>query len=230
MAKKIIKLFVDAVMFVLFLLLMEEHLISDGIHEWLGITLFLLFIIHLLLNIKWFSKIGKGKYSGYRITLLVVDLNLAVAMICCILSSIFVSGVVFAGLNLRGKEFGRTLHLVSTAWAFILMAIHLGLHWNMAVGMTKKLPLSKFKRSILKWGFRVIVLGLCIYGIVIFIERRFYEELFFITSFKSFDMSVPTFVYFFQTFALAVVFIGATYYIKSICIFVKKEQRNEKTN
>lgn len=55
MAKRIIKIAVDVAMFVLFLLLMEYHLLPDVAHEWLGISVFILFIAHNALNYKWYT-------------------------------------------------------------------------------------------------------------------------------------------------------------------------------
>ena len=88
--KKIIKITVDAAMFVLFLLLMEYHLLPSVAHEWLGISVFVLFIAHNALNYKWYAVLFKGKYTAIRIVQTVVNFLLWVAMICCIISSILV--------------------------------------------------------------------------------------------------------------------------------------------
>ena len=57
--KKIIKIAVDVAMFVLFLLLMEYHLLPEATHEWLGIAVFILFIAHNALNYKWYAVLFK---------------------------------------------------------------------------------------------------------------------------------------------------------------------------
>ena len=79
--KQIIKIIVDASMIVLFLLLMEEHLIPDGTHEWLGISLFVLFIAHNVLNYKWYKALFKGRYNAVRIVQTVVNALLMIVMI-----------------------------------------------------------------------------------------------------------------------------------------------------
>ena len=79
--KKIIKITVDAAMFVLFLLLMEYHLLPSVAHEWLGISVFVLFIAHNALNYKWYAVLFKGKYTAIRIVQTVVDFLLLVAII-----------------------------------------------------------------------------------------------------------------------------------------------------
>ena len=77
--KKVIKIAVDAVMFVLFLLLMEYHLLPKDVHEWLGISVFVLFIAHNALNYKWYAVLFKGKYTALRIVQTVVNFLLLVA-------------------------------------------------------------------------------------------------------------------------------------------------------
>ena len=117
--RRTVKIIIDIAMYLIFVALMQEHLWSDGLHEWLGITLFALFIAHTILNFRWYQSLFKGKYTATRITLATINIALVVAMLCCMVSSVLVSGKVFAFLNLGGARFGRTLHLISTAWAFV---------------------------------------------------------------------------------------------------------------
>lgn len=91
MAKRIIKIAVDVAMFVLFLLLMEYHLLPDVAHEWLGISVFVLFIAHNALNYKWYTVLFKGKYSAMRTIQTVLNLLLMITMLLCVISALFVS-------------------------------------------------------------------------------------------------------------------------------------------
>lgn len=125
--RRTVKIIIDIAMYLIFVALMQEHL-WDGLHEWLGITLFALFIAHTILNFRWYQSLFKGKYTPARTILAVINIALLVAMLCCMVSSVLVSGKVFAFLNLGGARIGRTLHLVSIAWVFVLMSLHLGLH------------------------------------------------------------------------------------------------------
>lgn len=53
--KTILKICIDAAMFVLFLLLMSEFLLKDA-HLWIGIAAAALFVFHNILNIKWYNE------------------------------------------------------------------------------------------------------------------------------------------------------------------------------
>ena len=222
MAKKIIKIAVDAGMFVLFLLLMEYHLLPSVAHEWLGISVFVLFIAHNALNYKWYAVLFKGKYTAMRIVQTVVNFLLWVAIIGCIVSSVLISSTVFAW----GAMAGRTIHLIATSWTFILMSVHLGLHWAMFVGMTKRIKMPELAATIIKWILRVVVLAVGIYGVVVFVQRAFYEELFLLTEFKQFNYDISAFAYLLQTVAMTATFVSATYYLKKLGLFIKK-RRND---
>lgn len=65
--ERAIKTGVDAAMYILFLLLMGQYLLPGLPHEWLGIAAGVFFILHNLLNYKWYRTIFKGKYNGMRI-------------------------------------------------------------------------------------------------------------------------------------------------------------------
>lgn len=54
--KQVVKLIIDIAMYLIFVALMQEHL-WDGLHEWLGIALFTLFIVHTILNFRWYQSL-----------------------------------------------------------------------------------------------------------------------------------------------------------------------------
>ena len=219
--KRTVKIIIDIAMYLIFVALMQEHLWSDGLHEWLGITLFVLFIAHNILNFGWYQSLFKGKYKAPRIVLAVVNISLLAAMLCCIISSVLVSGRVFAFLNLGGARFGRMLHLVTTAWAFVLMSLHLGLHFSPLANRLKK-------RKALLWAGQIMIILLAAYGIYVFIGRAFYEELFYLTEFKFFDPNKSATAYFFETIAMSSAFAGFAYYGKKLLQMRGRRNKNQK--
>ena len=58
--RRTVKIIIDIAMYLIFVALMQEHLWSDGLHEWLGITLFALFIAHTILIIPFFTHNGSS--------------------------------------------------------------------------------------------------------------------------------------------------------------------------
>lgn len=226
----IIKICVDAVMYLLFLLLMGQYLLRDASHEWLGLAAGGLFILHNILNYKWYKVLFKGKYNAMRIVQTAVNLFLLVDVLCCLISGIFASQYIFSVGNGSTIELGRFLHLITTAWAFILMSVHLGLHWTKLTGMARKIHMSQTTTVVLRYFFRVVIIALCIYGAYLFVERRFWEELFHLIDYqKEYDESKTFFVYFAESTLLSMLFVAATYYIK-IFVLYRKQLRRKRGN
>lgn len=219
---EILKICVDVVMYLLFLILMGQYLLRDAPHEWIGIVAGAFFIIHNVLNYKWFKVVFKGKYKAMRIVQTTVNLLLVISVFGCMISGILASQYIFSVGNGRTIEVGRFLHLVTTAWAFLLMSIHLGLHWTKFMGMAKKMPMKETTRIVLGRFLRVMVILLCIYGMYLFIERRFWEELFHMIDYqKEYDGSKTFFVYFAESAIMSSLFIAVTYYAKKFVLYQK---------
>ena len=56
--KPIVKRVVDFLMTAALLLLMAYSLVGEAVHEWIGMGMFLLFLVHLVLNRKWVKNLG----------------------------------------------------------------------------------------------------------------------------------------------------------------------------
>lgn len=142
--KQIVKVCVDAAMTVGLLFLMGYHLWGDTAHEWVGVGMFVLFILHHILNWRWWAGMFKGRYSVVRILQTVIDLLTLAAMLGLMVSGVILSSKVFAFLQIRGHmAFARRLHMVASSWGFLLMSSHLGLHWGMLLGITRKTRLTR---------------------------------------------------------------------------------------
>lgn len=95
------------------------------------------------------------------------------------------------------------------------MSVHLGLHWARFAGIAKKLPVSRNGRHILRRCFQILVVVLCVYGVYLFIDRQFWEELFHLIDYqKEYDTSKTFFVYLAESIVMSEVFIAVIYYMK----------------
>jgi hypothetical protein len=144
------------------------------LHEWCGILLFALVIVHLVWNRKWFIGVFRGKYNTNRILITVTDIMLIVLILMIAVSAMVISGYVFSFLELQGAAWGRRIHFVGTAWLFLLSGIHFGMH------------IKTEKRNIVLY---IAAAG----GIAAFVVCRFYERMFLLNEF-AFIPSVPSWV------------------------------------
>ena len=137
--KQILRMAVDLAMTVILLLLMGYSRVGEAAHEWLGVGMLVLFVLHHVLNRVWIKRIFRGRYSPYRILQTALVLLILLTMLGSAVSGVMLSGHVFAFLNVSGgTAFARTLHMLCGYWNFVLLSLHLGLHWIMIVSMASK--------------------------------------------------------------------------------------------
>lgn len=170
--------------------------------------MFLLFVLHHILNWKWHRNLLKGNYHGFRIFQLFVNFALFAAMLCMMISGIMLSNHIFAFLPIHGgTAFARILHMVSVYWGFVLMSVHLGLHWMMILGMAKK-HISR-KSNALTYKMIIYLMGLLItiYGCFAFIKRDFLTYMFARTQFAFLDFHEPAILFYLDYLAIMGFFI-----------------------
>ena len=178
MAKKqILKICVDVLMTVALLLLVSYSLLGEAAHEWVGVGMFVLFVAHHILNGKWCRNLFRGKFTPFRILQTVLVILVFLCMLGSMASGVILSRTVFAGLPVRGfSSIARTMHVICAYWGFVFMSLHLGLHWNMMIGMARKLTK---KPSLLRtWILSTVAVVTSGYGICAFIARDFGNWLF----------------------------------------------------
>lgn len=205
--KKIIKITVDIIMTMLFFVLMAYHFTGDAIHEYLGFSLFIFFILHHILNFNWYKNIYKGKYNFNRILNTFINTMLFLCMAGLMISGILFSQRVLGFLNIHNSGmFTRRLHMISNSWTFVFMSAHLGMHWGMFIN----------RKFIKKQISIIIALFVSIYGVVSFIKRGLYNKMFLLVEFAFFDYEEPIIFFFMDYVSIMGLFIFITYCLKKI--------------
>ncbi len=129
---------VDVLMTVLLILLMSLQVAEQTAHEYTGIAMGILVAVHLYLNRKWFTTIFRGRYGAVRILSTAINLALITAFILSAAGGMIISEtlLMFEELDTL-TEWGRTVHISASYWAFVLMGLHVGMHWGMIAGKVK---------------------------------------------------------------------------------------------
>lgn len=118
--KMIVKTGVDIGMTAALMFLMTYEMIGQSLHEWLGIGMFLLFVIHHVLNRRWFGVLLKGKYTPFRIWQTMLVVSVLLSMIGSMVSGTIISRSVLSFLPIHGgSSFGRKHHMLSAYWGCI---------------------------------------------------------------------------------------------------------------
>ncbi len=214
---------VDVMMTAALLFLMGYQFWGEKAHEWVGAGIFVLFVAHHVLNWRWYKNLFRGKYSPARIFQIGVDMLTFLSMAVLMYSSIVLSRYVFAFLPIEsGLALARRLHILGSYWGFLLMSLHLGLHWNMVLGMVKrkKTAVSKYVRAV------CFILGLAValYGAWVFVKRDFSTYLFLQSEFVFLDYEESKILYYLDYLSLMGMCIFISHYIgKFLRSFKRKE-------
>ena len=197
---KKVRLVIDLLMYGLFILVMGPHISENLLHEIIGTAIFVLFIIHTILNYKFYKIIFKGKYNKKRIILTLIDILLLICMLCMIISSLIISESIFKFLNIDTTMFGKQLHMLSNSWGFILMSLHVGLHIDPLI--------KKVKKKVLYIPLIIVY----IYGIYSFIKLNFINDMFLLSHFKMFNFNEHFMIYYLHVIS-ASIFIALSMYL-----------------
>ena len=194
--KTISRIIIDWLMIVLLMAQMGRHFWGNAAHEWIGVGMFVLFIVHHVLNVNGYKTVFKGKYTPYRIVQLIINFLVFAAMIGLMVSGIMLSQQVFVLFPISGgKSFARILHMLATHWGLVLMALHLGLHWNVfiglnwniAIGMAQKATKTTQSSPVHTMLLGILGIAIAVYGLYVFISRELPSYMFLRTLFAFLD-------------------------------------------
>lgn len=225
--KMIIKLSLDMAMTILMVVAMLSQLTGNPIHEVVGVILFILFIVHNTLNRRWYQTMPKGKYTLHRILGIICNLLLTASMMTVIITGVLISQTLFTFLP--PVEGGLTLlrvHQAAGFWAYILVGIHLGMHWIWVLGGIRKM-LGLNNSNIRAIILRILAVLLVAWGIKASFDENVVARLtaYYTYSFLPFGVS-PLLIIFRYVTILGVYVFVAHYVLKWIR---KKKTDQEKS-
>lgn len=212
-----IKISIDVLMTLLLLFLMGYQFWGELAHEWAGAAMFVLFIVHHILNRNWYKNIFKGRYSPMRIIQLFVNTVLLVVMAGMMVSGVILSRHVFVFLPVQGgTSFARILHMACAYWGFVAMALHLGLHWNMVMGTARKAVKRQSVSRTGKIAVFVIATVIAAYGFSVFIRRNLADYMFLRTQFVFLDFGESKLYFYAEYLAMMGLFIYLAHYVMKL--------------
>lgn len=203
--KNIVKKVTDVLMTVLLLCLMAYQVTGEALHEWGGIAMTVLLIVHHILNFKWYQSLFKGKYNAYRIVTVAVNTlllaSIALTAVCGMAMSSHAVPFLYGMLPV---SFARRFHLAMSFWSFILMGLHLGLH---IPAMTAGFGWSGRMKTVFAASFSV----LSGFGFWLFVKNGIPDYIFFRSPFAFFDYEKAAVLVFLENLAIltAFAFLGA---------------------
>ena len=185
-----IRILIDIAMTAALMFLMTYELIGETAHEVLGVCMVLLFLMHHLLNRNWTKHLFQGRYTPFRFVQTTLVLLLLLGMAGSAVSGVILSKHLFSALSIRqGQSWARTLHMLCGYWNFVLMSLHLGLHWNQMLAVAKR-----HLHGSHRWApvvAHIAALAISCYGIHAFFKRELGSYLLLKNQFVFFDFEEP---------------------------------------
>ena len=133
----------DILIFFAFVIDMNVRLTGLAIHEWLGLALGVVMLIHLLFHWEWIvctvKKLLKAM-SGLHRFKSILNILLFVDFVILGMTGVMISEVVMASLGIQTARnaFWRWLHVASADWAIYLTGLHLAINWRWVVVTLKR--------------------------------------------------------------------------------------------
>lgn len=230
---KPLRLTLDIAMTILSIILMGGNYLfpADIVHEILGVGLFVLWVIHVILNRRWYASLAqacklitstnandrrsygaifKGKYKPYRIMQTVINCGILICTIFLMVSGIILSNHVFTFLGIEsGLGFARIAHLLASHWYYLFMSLHIGLHVGMIVN---KIISQGRTRKIILYTILALV---CAYGVYAFIARGVWKYLILQQQFFFFDLERGYILFAIDYISIIILFAAISNFVAS---------------
>ena len=114
----------------------------------------------------------------------------------------------------------RQVHMACSFWGFVLMSLHLGLHWTMVLNAARRFAVTRTK------GFRALGVLIALYGAYAFWKRGFPGCLLLRTHFLLLDYEEPFLFFYLDYLAIMGLFVFCAHY--GARLFLRKTIKTER--
>ena len=212
------KRIIDVALTVTLLLLMAFQVTEQLAHEWLGIAMFALTVAHQILNRKFYAEIFKGKYNALRILQLTVNCLLLLSFVCTALSGMMMSRFATPFMNgILPSSIVRQGHLAMSHWSFVLMGLHLGLHFGMIT--------SKLKNKTARIILGIVMTAISVFGFNLFFKSDMLSYMLFKNPFAFLDYEKAWWLVILENLAMLLAWGFAAYLLSLFLRFVTKKEK-----
>ena len=218
--KTIMKKILDIILTLLLLFLMAYQVTGERMHEWIGVGMTILIIVHHILNRKWYKALVKGRYNPYRILVTMVNFLLLGAFALTAFCGMSMSGYAVPFLyGMTSVTFARRFHLAVSHWAFVLTGLHLGLHLPVVLA---KMKLSKALNRVLSAVFALAAA----YGCYLFFRANILDYMLFRVPFAFLDYEKTKIIVIIENLFMLVFWAFPGALLAKLCFCFAKNKRN----
>ena len=141
-------LFLDTILFLALVQLMEPRFAGLAVHEWLGIAIVPLIIVHLIYAWRWITATltRLGVRGAWRLRInFALNMALFIAFTVATFSGLMTSFIALPAMGIAPGNYARWLvaHNQWTVYVQILVGLHIALNWNWIVGAVRRVVLAR---------------------------------------------------------------------------------------
>ena len=205
-----LRLPLDILMTILSIILMGGTMLvpDDLVHQICGISLIVIWGVHLVLNRRWYGSLFKGNYQPYKIMQIIVNLGVLLCALLLMISGLLMAWFIPSGWVGGALGFARITHLLASHWYYVFMAFHIGLHGAMLASKIKIRGLAT----------QIICLLISLYGIYAFILRGVWKYMFGLQQFFFFDFNRGYVLFALDYISIIVLFGTIAYYLGKLIV------------
>jgi len=138
-----LNLLLDIGLLLAFFLVYEVKATGEAIHEWLGVGIAVVMIVHILLHWEWVLAVTKRFLTRLKTEpriQYILNIGIFIGFTTIIFSGLMMSRSVLPVLGLQGSNswFWKWLHFQSADITFLFSALHVALHWQWVVNAVKR--------------------------------------------------------------------------------------------
>jgi hypothetical protein len=216
------RLIIDFAMVVLLSCAYAYRIINDVAHEWIGISVFVLFVVHNAINWRWYKSSFKGKYTLRRTIAAIVNITLLFTMATLLVTGLLQSRTALAFLHLPGDMALRQAHTSAAYWGLVLIAVHIGMHWEMIMTAMRKMMKITESNRLRTIALRAIAVLIFVYGVYASFDREMGAKLFPGYSFDFWNPDRPAVLFFTSNLAIMSVYVCVTHYALKLLAYRRK--------
>jgi hypothetical protein len=143
LARTRLDFWLDALLLVAYTLAYSLGFTGIATHEWLGIGLGAVLLVHLTLHWDWVTRTTRKllRRDGRERLIWLVNLLLLASMTLCVASGILISEVALPqlGITVPASSFWRQVHDTTATLTLILVPVHAALRWRWVAGVARRL-------------------------------------------------------------------------------------------
>jgi hypothetical protein len=207
----LLRLFLDFTAVGLFTVAMAYWWLDNRTHELIGTATFALLFLHNIFNRRWYGGLPKTRRQPRPLATVLLNLTLLVTMVTLLTTSVLISQTLFASVAIGGST-ARDIHILASYWAMIIIALHLGMHWSIIMGIAARLVGIREPSLMRAVSLRAMAFAAAVYGACVFNHLDIGSRLLLIPTMQFWDFNEDTAGFFVQHGAILALFACLGHY------------------